>query len=182
MMQYALLGLGSNVAPEQHIAAMVSALSEQFGRLWISSAIRTQPVGVGNADDFLNVVVGIQSSLDGRELKAWTRQQEKRLGRDHANPTAHRRACTADMDILALWHDNDSLVDASGFVSEAFFLPLADEVLTLMDKEAGAPTASVPASRMEDRVGLAMQDGRRFGLSPVLMPAVVSGCQCSSNG
>ncbi len=183
MTQYALLGLGSNVDPEQHIAAMVSALSERFGQLWISSVTRTHPVGVENADDFLNVVVGIQTSMNGRELKAWTKQQEKLLGRDHANPMEHRRACLADMDILALWNSQDSLVDASEFVNEPFFLPLADEALDLMEKKDAELEETFSASSVEDRVSLSLQDGRCFGLSPVLMPPVVeSGCQCSSNG
>ncbi|OQX37272.1 MAG: 2-amino-4-hydroxy-6-hydroxymethyldihydropteridine diphosphokinase [Oceanospirillales bacterium LUC14_002_19_P2] len=167
MTQYALLGLGSNVDPEQHIAAMVSALSERFGQLWISSVTRTHPVGVENADDFLNVVVGIQTSMNGRELKAWTKQQEKLLGRDHANPMEHRRACVADMDILALWNGKDSLVDASEFVNEPFFLPLADEALDLMGKEDAELVETFSASPVDDRVSLSLQDGSSFGLSPM---------------
>ena len=183
MTQYALLGLGSNVDPEQHIAAMVSALSERFGQLCISSVTRTHPVGVENADDFLNVVVGIQTSMNGRELKAWTKQQEKLLGRDHANPMEHRRACVADMDILALWNSKDSLVDASEFVNEPFFLPLADEVLGLIEKKDAELIETFSASPMEDRVSLSLQDGRSFGLSPMKMsPVMPSGRQRSSNG
>ncbi|WP_211827872.1 2-amino-4-hydroxy-6-hydroxymethyldihydropteridine diphosphokinase [Kistimonas asteriae] len=183
MTQYALLGLGSNVDPERHIAAMVSALSDQFGSLWISSVSRTRPVGVENADDFLNVVVGIQAPMEGRGLKAWTKQQEKALGRDHANPMEHRRACIADMDILALWDSGDHLAEASEFIEEPFFLPLADEVLALMKEGDAEKARALFASQLVPRVSLSLQDGRHFGLSPVWMSAIVSsGCQCSSNG
>lgn len=171
MTQYALLGLGSNVEPEHHIVAMVSALSACFGHLWISSVNKTRSVGVENADDFLNVVVGIQFDMSGHTLKAWTKQQEKVLGRDHGNPMEHRRACRADMDILAFWHhnDRDRAVCASEFVDEPFFLPLAGEVLTLMERYDSGADERFSVSPHECCVSLQLQDGRRFGWSPLVM-------------
>ncbi|MCK5894805.1 MAG: 2-amino-4-hydroxy-6-hydroxymethyldihydropteridine diphosphokinase [Endozoicomonadaceae bacterium] len=172
MTQYALLGLGSNVEPEDHIVAMVSALSACFGHLWISSVSRTRAVGVENADDFLNVVVGIQSDMSGHTLKAWTKQQEKMLGRDHGNPMEHRRACRADMDILAFWHHDDRAVCASEFVDEPFFLPLAEEVLTLMERYDSEVGDYFFLSPRECCISLQLQDGRHFGWRPRVMESL----------
>lgn len=182
MTQYALLGLGSNIKPEIHIVAMVSALSARFGQLWMSSVRRTQPVGVENADNFLNVVVGIESDMSGHTLKAWTKQQEKALGRDHENPMKHRRACIADMDILGLWCHDDRAVCASEFVDEPFFLPLAEEVLALMGRYSSEERGYVSVSQFENRVSLPFQDGRDFGLSPLMMtPMTTLTLQRNSN-
>jgi len=54
------LGLGSNVRPEENLSFGVRKLRQKYGELDVSSVYRSAAIGF-DGDDFLNLVVGLQS-------------------------------------------------------------------------------------------------------------------------
>jgi len=61
-MPTALLRLGSNLQPQQHLHAAVEALRARFGAIAVSPAYRTAAVGF-DGPDFLNNAVAIETDL-----------------------------------------------------------------------------------------------------------------------
>ncbi len=91
------LGLGSNVAPEQHIVAALNALSEKFGQLRASRVFESESVGF-NGNDFYNLVVVIDTEQTVKQLVDSLRGIENENGRDRSKPKFSPR--TLDIDIL----------------------------------------------------------------------------------
>ncbi|GAA3762482.1 2-amino-4-hydroxy-6-hydroxymethyldihydropteridine diphosphokinase [Spinactinospora alkalitolerans] len=95
-----LVGIGSNISPDRHIGAALSALDD-MGLLRAASTVYRSPA-IGLADDaadFLNLVVRLEWEGDLRGLKARLGRIETRLGRPAAaSPTWVSR--TIDLDVL----------------------------------------------------------------------------------
>ena len=96
-MSFAYLGLGSNVDAQRHIEIAIDALRDQFGSLLISPVYRSRAVGF-DGEDFLNLAVGLETSMSPYELRQFLRELEERHGRDRAAPKWSDR--TLDLDIL----------------------------------------------------------------------------------
>jgi 2-amino-4-hydroxy-6-hydroxymethyldihydropteridine diphosphokinase len=96
-MSTAYLGLGSNVDAEYHIAIGVRALIRAFGDAEVSPIYRSKAVGF-EGDDFINLVVRVQTAFKPMELRYFLRQLEDNYGRDRAAPKWSDR--TLDIDIL----------------------------------------------------------------------------------
>ena len=110
------LGLGSNVDRDRHIRAGLEALRGVFGDLVVSPVYESEAVGfVG--ENFLNLVVAIETDLPLRELSQQLRAIEEANGRVRNGPKYSSR--TLDIDILTYG-------DLSG-VHEGIALP-RDEV------------------------------------------------------
>lgn len=91
------LGLGSNQNARFHIARALDALQEKFSPVRISSVYESAAVGfVG--DNFLNLVVEIQTKLPVKDLLQRLREIENENGRDRTTPRFSAR--TLDIDIL----------------------------------------------------------------------------------
>lgn len=81
-MPEALVGLGSNVAPDRHLPAAVRLLAERLEVRGLSSAWATPPVGPAGQPPFLNAAVLVATELAPHVLKAGVlREVERSLGR-----------------------------------------------------------------------------------------------------
>ena len=74
------LSIGSNIAPEENIRVCLARLREEFGHLDISPIYQCAAVGF-EGEDFLNLVVGLETSLDPRGLFDRLKSLEGQLGR-----------------------------------------------------------------------------------------------------
>ena len=97
MSEIAFLGLGSNVAPERHIAIAINRLGEAFDDLRLSPLYRSRSVGFDGAD-FINGVAAVRTTLSPWELRDWLRALEDEHGRERNVPKFSDRVL--DVDIL----------------------------------------------------------------------------------
>ncbi|WP_456416458.1 2-amino-4-hydroxy-6-hydroxymethyldihydropteridine diphosphokinase [Thiolapillus sp.] len=125
-MTRAWISAGTNVDPEANLRAAIASLRREFGELLLSPVYQTRAVGF-EGDDFLNMVVGIDTGLPPHRLRARLREIETRQGRVRGEEKFAPRSI--DLDLLT-WGD---LVDeAAGIPRDeilryAFVLkPLAD--------------------------------------------------------
>ncbi len=102
----AVLGLGSNIDPEENIHKATEMIRAEFGLIKISSFITTEPVGFKEQAPFLNGALLIETELDAAALKIRLREIETALGRVRAENKNGPR--TIDLDIL-VW--NGEVVD-----------------------------------------------------------------------
>ena len=79
------VSLGSNLDREAMIRGAVAALRERFGDITVSPVYDTVSVGF-EGNNFLNLVVGLDTSLDIESVVARFRDIEDRLGRDRSLP------------------------------------------------------------------------------------------------
>ncbi|MCP5162437.1 MAG: 2-amino-4-hydroxy-6-hydroxymethyldihydropteridine diphosphokinase [Hahellaceae bacterium] len=91
------LSLGSNCEREKHIRAALDALAGYFGALVVSSVYESEAVGFSGAS-FLNLVVGINTSMSPGALSQLLKSIEDDNGRDRMAPKFSSR--TLDIDIL----------------------------------------------------------------------------------
>lgn len=96
-MVWVTLGLGSNIDARANISSCLDALLLRFNDLTLSSVFESEAVGfVG--DNFLNMVVGVETDLSITELSAALKQIENKHGRDRSGPRLSGRSL--DIDIL----------------------------------------------------------------------------------
>ena len=91
------LSLGSNIDRYRHINAALDALQARFGTLVISPVYESVAVGF-EGDNFLNLVVGIDTGLPVGELATLLKAIEDANGRDRSAPKFSARSL--DIDIL----------------------------------------------------------------------------------
>lgn len=101
------LGLGSNTQPQTHIANALDALHVQFTELVLSPVYESKAVGF-DGDNFLNLVVHVQTDLSVGELLTNLRTIENNNGRDRSAPRFSGR--TLDIDILT-YDDLQGVID-----------------------------------------------------------------------
>lgn len=91
------ISIGSNIEPTKHIGAAAYALARSFPKVTFSPVYGSEPVGfVG--DNFLNLVVRLQTSTTVAEVQRWCKNYELQNGRD---PNAAKfTPRTIDLDIL----------------------------------------------------------------------------------
>jgi 2-amino-4-hydroxy-6-hydroxymethyldihydropteridine diphosphokinase len=122
------IGVGSNVDPRQNIRRALEAMSSAFGGLEKSPVYQSAAVGF-NGDDFLNLVVKFETSLDVVAVVGQLRVIEDAQGRDRSQPRFSKRPI--DLDILLY---GDLKINESGIqiprdeiIESAFVLkPLSD--------------------------------------------------------
>jgi 2-amino-4-hydroxy-6-hydroxymethyldihydropteridine diphosphokinase len=138
-MTTALLSLGSNLQPQQHLHAAVEALRARFGTIAVSPAYRTAAVGF-DGPDFLNNAVAIETDLPLQTLDDWLHALEDAHGRDRSGPRFSDR--TLDIDVVFY---GDLIVEGPGHLriprpelKHAFVLkPLADIAPAFRDPVSG---------------------------------------------
>ncbi len=91
------LSLGSNISPQKQIVSAIATLKERFGELIISPVYESEAVGF-SGDNFLNLVVGIETDLPPQELLAVLRKIEEGQGRQRGAEKFSPR--TLDIDLL----------------------------------------------------------------------------------
>ncbi len=122
------LSLGSNISPHTYISASLDELEGCFGELIISSVYESEAVGF-DGDNFLNLVVGIDTELSVGELSKTLKNIEDKHGRERSGPKFSGR--TLDIDILT-YADKQGAIDGvviprDEIVKNAFvLLPLSE--------------------------------------------------------
>ncbi|MDR7122395.1 2-amino-4-hydroxy-6-hydroxymethyldihydropteridine diphosphokinase [Rheinheimera soli] len=99
---YYVISIGSNIQPEQHVAAAVSALTKIFGSIYIYQRVYTQAELVESNHVFINSVLVLRSVLPAAQLKAELCRVEELLGRDRSDPRRSVKDRSCDLDII--WH------------------------------------------------------------------------------
>ena len=79
-MPCAYLSIGSNIAPEQNIRNCMTRIRQEFGCLQVSSIYRCAAVGF-EGEDFLNLVIGLETGLGPKGLSDRLKALEEQLGR-----------------------------------------------------------------------------------------------------
>lgn len=121
-MNEAIVGIGSNIDPEENILRMLDILAEKTEVVSVSSWIKTTPLGLTSQPDFINAAVKIRTSLTIDQLNILLKGIEDRLGRDRSAPKFGPR--TMDLDIVA-WNGN--IVDPDYYTRD-FLKKTVDEI------------------------------------------------------
>lgn len=146
-----LLGIGSNVAPEQNVPAVLKALLAISPQLYLSRVVRTAPEGMHSAHDFLNVVVLVATDLAPEALKQQTNRIEEALGRDRSAPDRKTRDRPADIDLLT--RISNARRTELPMIKENYLRPLAEELLDfLQQRPLRKPSGIVTPIRLDDLI------------------------------
>ena len=114
-MNRAVIGLGSNIDPEENIGKARGAIASEFKIISSSSFVETEPIGYKEQRNFINGALLIETDMDVQGLKSRLRTLESDMGRVRTDNRDGPR--TIDLDIL-VW--NGEVVD--GEVYERNFL------------------------------------------------------------
>ncbi|MGI6375764.1 MAG: 2-amino-4-hydroxy-6-hydroxymethyldihydropteridine diphosphokinase [Anaerolineae bacterium] len=132
-MTLAFISLGSNIAPEPHLRAAVSAVVA-LGRLWaLSRVYETAPVGAAGQPRYLNGAALLDTALAPGALKEALRAIEARLGRVRVRDRYAAR--TIDLDII-LYGDRRLLLQGRR-IPDPELLRVAHIALPLADLSPG---------------------------------------------
>jgi 2-amino-4-hydroxy-6-hydroxymethyldihydropteridine diphosphokinase len=139
------VSLGSNVDREARIRLAVAALREQFGEIELSPVYDSAAVGF-DGSNFLNLVAGLNTSLEVEAVAAIFHAIEDQLGRDRSLPKFASRPI--DLDILTY---DDLILDVPGIriprpeiLENAFVLkPLQDIAAQQIHPETGESYAKL---------------------------------------
>ncbi len=99
------LGLGSNIEPQKNLGLGLKELEKRFGQLERSSVYRSQAYGF-DGDEFLNMVVALDTGLTPIEVYDQIEEIQRIAGRDRAA----RGYSSRMLDIDLLLYD-DLVVD-----------------------------------------------------------------------
>lgn len=91
------ISVGSNVDAERHVTMALAALEARYGEV-VSSAIYQTPAAGFEGDDFLNLVLGIDTVEAPEAIMAHLRDIEAASGRVRGGPKFSAR--TLDLDLL----------------------------------------------------------------------------------
>lgn len=98
------LGLGSNINPEENLKLGVRELRWRYGSLDLSAVYRSHPVGFAG-DDFLNMVVGLDTTERIADIREEIVRIQERAGRDRGSG----RFVSRPLDIDLLLYDDEIL-------------------------------------------------------------------------
>ena len=93
----AYISVGSNVEPVRHIEGAMRALVSRYGRVRASRTYQTPAAGF-EGEDFLNLVLGIETDEPIADVMAFLREVETAEGRVRGGPRFAPR--TLDLDLL----------------------------------------------------------------------------------
>lgn len=91
------ISVGSNIEPEHHVRLALQALQKEYGQLVLSSVYESEAVGFAG-DNFLNLVVGLDTDQDVHTVATRLRTIEDENGRTRNGPRFSSR--TVDLDLL----------------------------------------------------------------------------------
>lgn len=124
-----ILGLGSNISPQENMAAMILALIDRFNQITLSRVLEIPPVNMDSQRDFLNAVAFIETGATEAALKNQTNQIEIALGRDRDDPQSKTKDRPADIDILyPLKLPDGAQLSAATITDEYFLYPVIEEL------------------------------------------------------
>jgi 2-amino-4-hydroxy-6-hydroxymethyldihydropteridine diphosphokinase len=96
----AYVGVGSNIDPDENVRSALDRLSRSVRLTGVSTFYRTAPLGPGDAPDFYNGVVSLQTDLTPDQVRQLLGDVESALGRTRGEDRFAPR--TIDLDLL-LW-------------------------------------------------------------------------------
>jgi 2-amino-4-hydroxy-6-hydroxymethyldihydropteridine diphosphokinase len=99
------LGIGSNVQPLQNLQMAVSELRANFAAVSLSNVYRSKALGF-DGEDFLNLVVGLETDLSPREVFAFLEKIHDKSGRERGRA----KFLSRKLDIDLLLYD-DQIID-----------------------------------------------------------------------
>lgn len=105
-MSTVIIGIGSNINPDENIQKMLTILKQKVNVLKVSNMIKTKPIGIENQPDYTNVAVKIETELNLGDLTSMLKAIEDQMGRDRSAPKFGPR--NIDLDIV-VW--NGEIVD-----------------------------------------------------------------------
>ena len=117
-----VVGIGSNVNPVANVSRLLSRLMDMTDFLAVSRIIETTPEGFQSDNQFLNLVVCMDSPLDNAGLKGEFVRLEVEMGRDRDDSQSSKKDRPADLDILFR-------LPAIDLPPEPYLRPLAIELL-----------------------------------------------------
>lgn len=117
----AIIGLGSNIDPEENIARARDLIAGGCKVIKSSAFVETEPVGYEDQDKFINGALLIETDMDKERLKSWLKNLESSLGRMRADNRYGPR--TIDLDIL-VW--NGEIVDGEVYEREFLRISIAE--------------------------------------------------------
>ena len=124
-----LMGIGSNIDPQNNLVAIIDQLLDIFPRIILSRVLELPPIGMNSQHDFLNVVVFIETTMREAELKEFCNIIETNQGRDRSDPARKTKDRPADLDILTAVHYPDDYSTPAYTVTDEYFLyPLLEEI------------------------------------------------------
>ncbi|MBX0331463.1 2-amino-4-hydroxy-6-hydroxymethyldihydropteridine diphosphokinase [Oscillochloris sp. ZM17-4] len=159
------IGIGSNIAPRQHVPLMLRALLQIAPALHVGRIVETVPVGV-IGEPFLNAAACLSTDLTPQELKAQFNAIEARLGRDRAAADSKTKSRTADLDLL-LWLGDDARQAPTDLLPhESYMRPMLLELLGYVGVTTAAEPLPLPP-------GLPLPlDALTVGLAPLTLTLV----------
>lgn len=122
-MNTCVVGVGSNIQPEENIREALRILEEEQTLLSVSAMVETEPIGVTDQPAFINGAVKVSTSMEEKEFAAYLKNIEDRLKRDRTQPRFGPR--TIDLDVV-VW--NGKVVDRD-YYTRQFLKNAVDEVL-----------------------------------------------------
>jgi len=117
-----IIGIGSNIEPEQNIAAALFFLRQEQELIAISTFIKTSPIGIPDQPDFLNGAAKVLTEMEMAEFKNYLKNIEKRLKRDRTTPKYGPR--TIDLDLVK-W---DGEIIDQDYYKRDFLKTVVDEI------------------------------------------------------
>ena len=133
------ISIGSNIEAEQHLRVAIAEFRQHYGELQLSSVYESEAVGF-EGDNFLNMVVGLDTGEDVHQVVQTLRQIEDRHGRVRNGPRFSAR--TLDLDLL--------LYDELVLKEEGIELPrgeITENAFVLWPLAEIAPTTMHPTSQ-----------------------------------
>lgn len=118
-----VIGIGSNIDPEEHIGQARDIISKTHNILKSSQFIETEPIGYKDQDFFINGALLIETEMEVDSLTSWLKELETKLGRIKTENKFGPR--TIDLDII-VW--NGKVVDDEVYERE-FLLNSIKELL-----------------------------------------------------
>ena len=118
-----IIGIGSNIDPEQNIAAALFFLRQEQQLIAVSTLTQTKPIGILDQPDFLNGAAKVAVEMEITEFQSYLKGLEDRLKRDRTVPKYGPR--TIDLD-LVIW--DGEIVDPD-YYKRDFLKNAVDEII-----------------------------------------------------
>lgn len=139
------ISIGSNIEPDKHIRAGVSALASQFGKLRLSSVYQADAIGFIGAP-FLNLIAAFDTQLSATEVDAILDNIEQDNGRTSQQKKFNPRTLDLDLVLYGNYISNDPQLEIprKEIIRYAFVLePLAEIAANLLHPIVKQPYAQL---------------------------------------
>jgi 2-amino-4-hydroxy-6-hydroxymethyldihydropteridine diphosphokinase len=118
----ALIGMGSNINPIEHLQSAANEIRAKFPCVKFSQVYQSKAVGM-DGDDFLNACCLLTDVHEKQTLLRWLKALEDKHKRDRSKGSWKPR--TLDLDILVY---NGEIVDQQAFDYAHVFVPASELV------------------------------------------------------